>query len=80
MTRKKILKIPKRVSVKCPCCEKINRLQVPLAGTINSFECKSCKQIIKPPITQCCVICAFTKTKCPLSLRIEANAKGLELR
>ncbi|MEI6058195.1 MAG: hypothetical protein WCP89_00300 [archaeon] len=80
--KKRIIKIPKRVTIKCPFCSNPNRLDVPEDKLINSFECKnkSCKQIIKTPITQCCIICAFSKTKCPYNLKVQARAKGLELR
>ncbi len=81
MGRKKtFIKIPKRVDVKCPKCDSINRLQVPDQGTINSFQCNNCSQLIRPPITQCCIICAFSDKKCPLNSKIEAHAKGLGLR
>lgn len=79
--KKRILKIPKRVTIKCPFCSKPNRVEVS-ENLINSLECKnkSCKQTIKTPITQCCIICAFSKTKCPYNLKVQAKAKGLELR
>ena len=78
--RKRILKIPKRVTIKCPNCNYKNRLDVPENELLNSFECKNCKQLIKTPTVQCCIICAFSKTKCPYNLKIQARAKGLELR
>lgn len=78
--KKRIQKIPKRVTVKCPKCSANMRLEVPLEGIINSFECKSCKEKIITPISDCCIICAFSNKKCPLNLRIEAKAKNLELR
>jgi len=80
MAKKRIQKIPKRVTLKCPFCDKNNRIDVPEQGTIHSLECRHCKQLIKTPMTQCCIICAFTKTKCPYNLKVEANAKGLQLR
>jgi hypothetical protein len=78
--KKRIQKIPKRATIKCPSCHSSNRLEVPLDRIINSFECSSCKQTIKTPISDCCIICAFSNKKCPTNLKIEAKAKGLELR
>jgi hypothetical protein len=80
MARRKFLKIPKRVDIKCPKCDYINRLDVPEGRILNSFECKKCKELIKTPITQCCIICAFSKKKCSLNSKIEAKARGLILR
>jgi Zn ribbon nucleic-acid-binding protein len=78
--KKKFVKIPKRVSVKCPNCETMNGLKVVPGESIQQFECKNCKQITRNPITQCCIICAFTDRKCPVNLKIEAHTKGLEVR
>jgi len=80
MAKKRFLNVPKRIDVKCPNCDKINRLDVPQEGIINSFECKECKNNVKTPITQCCIICAFSDKKCPLNSKIEAKSKGLVLR
>jgi len=79
MAKKKFLKIPKRIDIKCPNCDYIMRLEVREDNLINSVECKNCKNIIKTPVTQCCIICAFSDKKCPPNLKIEAKAKGLVL-
>jgi phage FluMu protein Com len=78
--KKRIQKIPKVVNVKCPKCSAINRLNVPADTLINFLQCRKCKEITTTPITSCCIICAFTKYKCPTNLLIEAKAKGLEVR
>jgi hypothetical protein len=80
MAKKRFIKIPKRIDVKCYDCDYINRLEVPENDTIHQFECKNCKKIIRAPVTQCCIICAFTDKKCSLNSKIEARAKGLMLR
>ena len=78
--KKRIQKIPSKVTVKCPKCGKNNRLNVPQDRILNFFQCTSCKEITTTPIASCCIVCAFTKKKCPINLKIEARAKGLELR
>lgn len=80
MGRKRVLKIPKTVTIKCPFCEKNTRFKVEVNSGIQSIECNKCKQIINTPASQCCVICAFSDKKCPYSLAEEANAKGLKIR
>jgi peptide subunit release factor 1 (eRF1) len=78
--RKRVQKIPQRVTLKCPKCHASNRVEVPLDRIINSFQCKNCKEEIRTPISSCCVICAFSNKKCPTNLLIEAKAKNLEVR
>ncbi len=73
-------KIPKRANIKCPHCSNINRINVPEDSLITSIECKKCKQTITTPIMKCCIICAFSNTKCPYNLKVGAKAKGLILR
>jgi len=80
MAKKKYLKVPRKVNVKCPKCSSINRLDIPEDRLINSFSCKQCKETIITPISSCCIICAFSNKKCLTNLKIEAKAKNLELR
>jgi Zn ribbon nucleic-acid-binding protein len=80
MARKKTMKIPKRVSVKCPNCSGKKRVEVSAEKGMNYFDCEGCGQNVKTPITKCCIICAFSDKKCPSSLVMEAKIKKLELR
>jgi hypothetical protein len=80
MAKKRIQKIPKLVNIKCPFCDYKMRLNVPIDRSIQSTECKSCEQLIRTPLTQCCVVCAFSDKKCPSTLIIEAKLEGLEIR
>ncbi|MEK6888881.1 MAG: hypothetical protein AABW80_02115 [Nanoarchaeota archaeon] len=80
MGRKKVLKLAKTAKIKCPNCEKICIRKVPLDSSPMYFDCDKCNQRINAPITQCCVICAYTNKKCINALKMEAKIKGLELR
>lgn len=80
MGRKKIIKIPSSYLVKCPTCGKNNRIKVlNLQQSFQKFECKKCKNTISAPISQCCVLCAYSNKKCPNNLLIEANSKKLSV-
>jgi hypothetical protein len=80
MGRKKILRISKIASIKCVKCNAISRRKVPEDSSPGFFDCDKCNERINVPVTQCCVICAFTNKKCVPSLKMEAKIKGLELR
>lgn len=78
--RKTILKVPKRVKIKCPHCLAISQIELPKDSSPQILECSKCQQKIAAPITQCCVICAFSKKKCLPSLKLEAFSKKLEMQ
>lgn len=80
MSRKKVVKIPKTATIKCPHCGKGNRVPVSENENIYFLECKKCRQRIETPQSKCCLVCAFSKKKCPASLMREALMKGLEIR
>lgn len=78
--RKTFLKIPEVATIKCPSCGAKSKRKVPLDASPQYFDCDKCSARIQTPITGCCIICAFTNKKCVPSLKMEAMAKGLELR
>ena len=80
MLRKKIQKIPKNVMLKCPHCSDRSKAIVSIENCPQNFVCPKCLQEVRNPVTQCCVICAFSNKKCPRILFMEARVKGLELR
>ncbi|MDO8564216.1 MAG: hypothetical protein Q7R87_04355 [Nanoarchaeota archaeon] len=80
MGRKKILRIAKTAKIKCNICSALSIRKVPEDSSPGYFDCDKCSAHITVPVTQCCVICAFTKKKCVPSLKMEARIKGLELR
>ena len=80
MGKKRIQKIPVSVILKCPYCSKKSRALVSKDYCPQSFICPKCKQEVKNPVATCCVICAFSSTKCPRTLYSEARVKGYEIR
>ncbi len=80
MARKKIQKIPKNVMLKCPHCSAKSKAIVSVDNCPQNFVCPKCFADVKNPLTQCCVICAFSDKLCPRTLYMEAKVKGLELR
>ena len=80
MARKKIQKIPKNVMLKCPSCSGKSKAIVSVDNCPQQFICPKCDFEVRSPLTQCCVICAFSGKSCPRTLLMEAKVKGLELR
>jgi len=80
MGRKRILRISKTAKIKCPNCSALSVRKVPEDSSPGFFDCDKCNTRIVTPITQCCVICAYTNKKCVPSLKMEARMKGLELK
>ena len=80
MAKKRIQKIPKSVLLQCPHCKVKSKAIVSIDNCPQSFICPKCEQPVINPITQCCVICAYSNKKCPRTLYMEAKVKGLELR
>ncbi len=80
MAKKKIQKIPKNVLLVCPSCAGKNKAIVSIETSPQQFVCPKCDADVRTPLTQCCVICAFSGKKCPRTLFMEARVKGLEIR
>ena len=80
MAKKKSVTIYRRITVKCPFCGKNQRVDAPEDRLLTSLECNKCKQKISTPIMKCCIICAFSKKRCPQGLLMEAKIKHLEIR
>ncbi len=77
--RKKIQKISKTVTIKCPNCSDSFRIKNP-KECLYSIECKKCDQKIEAPRMKCCIVCAYADTQCIPNLLREASRKGLEVR
>ena len=80
MAKKRIQKIPKSVILKCPSCSENSKAVVSVENSPQSYICPKCSFEVRNPLTQCCVICAFSNKKCPRTLYMNARVKGLELR
>ena len=75
MPRKKKLKIPKSVMIKCPKCGKRSRAQIPEGSCLYFYKCKKCKHKLEIPASQCCIICAYSKKECPPVLMRRFNSQ-----
>lgn len=64
-----------KTTIKCPFCEKRQRVLVPEDKCLVTHECKYCKKTIIPPVHNCCIICAYSKIKCPVS---KSNKKEIK--
>ncbi len=80
MAKKRIQKIPKHVLLKCPSCSAKSKAIVSVENSPQLYICPKCNVEVRNPLTQCCVICAFSDKKCPRTLFMEARVKGLEIR
>jgi len=79
MGKKRVLKIPKSVKVKCPKCGKNTLMEMPKEN-IYFFECKKCKNKAYTPQSQCCVLCAYGNSPCAPHLQREAIRRKLEVK
>ncbi len=80
MAKKRFQKIPKTIMLRCPHCVSKSKAIVSIESCPQQFVCPKCSAEVRTPLTQCCVICAFSGKKCPRTLFMEAKVKGLELR
>jgi ribosomal protein S27E len=80
MGKKRVVRIPNSVKIKCPSCGKNN--QIPFSKeSVFKMECKKCKQEITTPIMHCCLICAYAKgKKCYTQLMLDVKRRGLEVK
>ncbi len=82
MAKKRIVRIPKSYTLKCPQCQKNSRALASIENSPQGYQCPKCNKEIKTPITSCCVICAYDhkQRKCPRNYYMEARIKGLEMK
>ena len=80
MAKKRFQKIPKNVLLTCPSCSQKSKAIVSVENSPQQFACPKCFAEVRTPLTQCCVICAYSGKNCPRTLFMEAKVKGLEIR
>ncbi len=80
MGRKRVIKILSNAKINCPICNASSLRKVPMDASPQYFDCDKCNARTKSPMTACCIICAFTKTKCVPSLLLEAKTKNLQVK
>ena len=80
--KKSVQKIPSSYILVCPHCSKSTKANVSKEYSPVKYECPKCKQVVERPLSQCCVICAYSKNRkpCPRALYMEATIKKLEIK
>lgn len=80
--KKSVQKIPSSYILVCPHCSKSTKANVSKEYSPVRYECPKCKQVVERPLSQCCVICAYSKngTLCPRQLFMHATIKKLEIK
>lgn len=53
--------------IKCPKCGHLQEIGVPENVCQLFYKCDGCDELIQTPPDSCCVICAYSETKCPVS-------------
>ena len=56
-------------NLKCPHCGHIKEIEIPQNKCLVFLECERCKKLITTPEGECCVICAYSDKKCPISFK-----------
>ena len=51
--------------ITCPVCGHKEKEIMPEDACVHFYECKNCKNIIKPKPGDCCVFCSYGTEKCP---------------
>jgi hypothetical protein len=55
-------------SFRCPECGRAYPVDIPERKCLEFIKCRYCDALIEAPQGQCCVICAFTDSRCPVSI------------
>lgn len=56
-----------KASLKCPHCGEIVKVEIPKDRCLVFLKCEKCQKLIKTPEGKCCVVCAYSNRKCPVS-------------
>ena len=51
----------------CPKCGHVGGIEVPPDNSLQAYRCKRCGELVTTPKGQCCIICAYTNKRCPVS-------------
>ncbi|HEY5123785.1 MAG TPA: GDCCVxC domain-containing (seleno)protein [Ignavibacteria bacterium] len=49
----------------CPNCGSSYEEEMPLDSCVYFYECKNCKEILRPVYDGCCVFCSYGSVKYP---------------
>ena len=62
MTRKELTL---QSEITCPACGGKSAETMPEDACVYFYECKHCRQMLRPNKGDCCVFCSFGTVKCP---------------
>lgn len=51
--------------ITCPLCGNEAEEVMPADACVFFYECRGCKQLLRPNPGDCCVFCSFSDRKCP---------------
>jgi hypothetical protein len=54
-----------RSVITCPACGAKSEETMPEDACIYFYECKQCRQLLRPLKGDCCVFCSYGSVKCP---------------
>lgn len=57
----------KTANLKCPYCGYIMKVEIPEDRCLAFLKCEKCQRLITLPEEKCCVVCAYSDKKCPMS-------------
>jgi len=62
-------KIKTKAILTCPKCNAQQEVEIPTNACLPFFKCSSCSELISTPQDSqtCCVVCAYSEDKCPVS-------------
>lgn len=68
MLRKRVILETTTAAFRCPECSAAYPIDVPTGKCLEFIECRQCGELIETPSGVCCIICAFTDSKCDVSI------------
>ena len=51
-------------AIKCPACGTTTIEEMPTDACIYFYECRGCRELLRPKAGDCCVFCSFGSVKC----------------
>lgn len=52
-------------TITCPACGAAAKEQMPIDVCVFYYECKGCRNLLRPLAGDCCVFCSYGSVKCP---------------
>ena len=58
-----------KAELTCPHCEAKQQVEVPTDACLAFHKCEQCGKVVTPKEGECCVVCSWSDTKCPVSAK-----------